>query len=673
MGEIRIRRVRISTVVVIGALFVMVIAIGPVLASALLVTLAGQAAGCLPPAGAPAAASVGSGEVRVAHANIKVSLPAGQFASDLARVTATGADLVSLNETGSRSILQLRTRGYDAYRDSSVTGQGRSTAVLWRTDRWARTDAGRRLLVDHGPQRWDAGRSATWVTLRGSGDNTAAGVVSMVSVHHMINPAKYGPDMSLRRALYRRGMDRLADLVQTLSRRGPVFLGGDFNSQWGANDSWGPRRMLGRGGLSGASAMTSTMDVLGQRSTHDGGGTIDYLFFQAAAAAPSRQRVVDLRSDHDLLTADFELRATPQGGGGAELATAGALSPSTPTAGGPEASRTSAVLGLSAAQWQHAGEVVSTGQSLGMGPQGIVVALAVVSQESGFRVYANDGLGGDLAADQQGIGRSIRLPHDAVGTDHGSLGLFQQQWPWWGSMSELMDPGASARKFYEALAGIDSWQMLPVTVAAQQVQRSAYPDAYADDEGIAREIYARLAGTASMSVGSLDNEDAHCAVQLPVTGDGQPLASGGPVVLPVPAGFAMSDQRNWGGSGANWSSWHTGTDFSVPCGTPVLAAHRGTVQIDTTQSWAGTWLVKVSQGPRGLSTWYAHMQKLSVQDGDRVAAGRQIGEVGADGNATGCHLHFEVHTRNGSIYGRDNVNPSTWLAQHSGQRVRSSP
>jgi murein DD-endopeptidase MepM/ murein hydrolase activator NlpD len=101
----------------------------------------------------------------------------------------------------------------------------------------------------------------------------------------------------------------------------------------------------------------------------------------------------------------------------------------------------------------------------------------------------------------------------------------------------------------------------------------------------------------------------------------------------------------------------------------VYAAHAGTIEIDTTEAWAGPWLVKVSTGPGELTTWYAHLQSLDVSRGQKVTAGDKIGDIGARGNATGCHLHFEVHLENGSIYGPDNVDPSTWLAQHATRPV----
>ena len=105
---------------------------------------------------------------------------------------------------------------------------------------------------------------------------------------------------------------------------------------------------------------------------------------------------------------------------------------------------------------------------------------------------------------------------------------------------------------------------------------------------------------------------------------------------------------------------HTGTDLAVACGTPVLAATGGTVVIRTDQPWAGPHLVQVSTGTGQLTTWYAHMRAVTVPAGTQVRAGQQIGEVGALGNATGCHLHFEVHPFGGSIY-EDDTDPVAWL------------
>lgn len=147
----------------------------------------------------------------------------------------------------------------------------------------------------------------------------------------------------------------------------------------------------------------------------------------------------------------------------------------------------------------------------------------------------------------------------------------------------------------------------------------------------------------------------------------------GEVVYPVPGEFVDADAANWGQSGGMWSSVHTGTDFSAPCGTPVYAVHAGTVQIDTSQGWAGPQLVKVVTGPSSLATWYAHMQAVSVTDGQGVLPGQQIGTIGELGNASGCHLHFEVHLRNGGIYGEDNTNPTVWLAENVGKSLGPVP
>lgn len=307
---------------------------------------------------------------------------------------------------------------------------------------------------------------------------------------------------------------------------------------------------------------------------------------------------------------------------------------------------------LTQVQRDNAAVVVSVGRSLGVPDRGVVIALAVAHQESRFLNYANDGKGGDIDESQLGIEESLALPHDAVGSDHGSLGIFQQQWPWWGSMQELMTPALAAQKFYERLVRVPRWQELSVTEAGQAVQKSAHPDAYADDEGIA---VALLQGTTG-SLDSVSFSDGSCASSANYSGS---------VVHPIPAGVSFVDRRNFGQSGPRWSSRHTGTDFSTPCGTSVLASTGGTVIVETDQAWAGRWLVKVSAGPGALTTWYAHMESVTVVDGQQVQAGMPMGAVGREGNASGCHLHFEVHPQGGSIY-EDPVDPSLWLEENLG-------
>ncbi|MFE6508087.1 endonuclease/exonuclease/phosphatase family protein [Nocardioides sp. NPDC057764] len=357
------------------------------------------------------------------------------------------------------------------------------------------------------------------------------------------------------------------------------------------------------------------------------------------------------------------------------------------------------VKGLTATQMQRAVAIVDEGYRLGVPERGIMIALAVASQESGFRVYANDGEGGDLEPDQKGIEASLRLEHDAVGTDHGSLGVFQQQWPWWGTMPELMDPATSARKFFEALGKVSGWESLPVTVAAQRVQRSAYPDAYADDEPLARgllEAIARDGGRQEVDEDSSDGAEDPAAGGMDGANQQPGATAGGPegmdvevingvyvgspagagdcvtparsdalraVAFPLPANSGYVNQNNFGSSGSSWANKHTGNDYSVGCGAPVLAATAGTVELDSSQtSWAGPNFVRIStKGPGSLATWYAHMETKTVRDGQRVTPGQQIGTVGNLGNSKGCHLHFEVHPNGGRIY-EDPIDPVKWLA-----------
>ena len=79
--------------------------------------------------------------------------------------------------------------------------------------------------------------------------------------------------------------------------------------------------------------------------------------------------------------------------------------------------------------------------------------------------------------------------------DRDSLGLFQQRpSQGWGTPQQVMDPVHSINAFYDALAQVDGFETMRVTVAAQEVQRSGYPEAYADHEADARVLASALTG-----------------------------------------------------------------------------------------------------------------------------------------------------------------------------------
>lgn len=145
------------------------------------------------------------------------------------------------------------------------------------------------------------------------------------------------------------------------------------------------------------------------------------------------------------------------------------------------------VAGLSEGQTWNARMIVRAGNKLHVGHKGKVVAMATSLQETHLRNYAN-----------VNVPMSLHIQHEAIGRDHDSVGLFQQRpvAPWgagsWGTPKELMNPETSATKFYLALKHIHNWWRLPVTVAAQRVQVSAFPGAYADDAQLARQIVDNL-------------------------------------------------------------------------------------------------------------------------------------------------------------------------------------
>ncbi|CAA9316562.1 MAG: putative secreted protein [uncultured Friedmanniella sp.] len=431
----------------------------------------------------------------------------------------------------------------------------------------------------------------------------------------------------------------------------------------------------------------------------------------------------------------------------------------TPT--GPAGTEAASAGSLSAAQVGYARTIWQVGEQLGAGDRGGVVGIATALQESTLRNLSYG--------------------------DRDSVGLFQQR-AGWGSVETRMNPRASARLFYSALLKVPGWKDMSVTRAAQAVQRSAFPDAYAKHEKAATGLVVLFrskaprgttAAAAAMGSAMCGNADA---AQCPTTGMGieagltpdalrvlrclkhrwpqltsfggvgnrpsnvdrdhqegravdamvadyqtpagkqlgnaiaswvvanqsrlgvryviwnariwnvqrasegwrtcgsqascyagaddsaahrdhvhisvfgdqaaAPLpAGGGPVVRPLDRYLLTA---RFGQCSSRWANCHTGLDFAAGVGVPIRAIMGGRV---TWTTWGGAYgnLTKI-QHANGVQSWYAHQSSRRVGVGDTVESGQVIGTVGATGNVTGPHLHFEVRL-NGAP-----VDPDRWLS-----------
>ena len=128
----------------------------------------------------------------------------------------------------------------------------------------------------------------------------------------------------------------------------------------------------------------------------------------------------------------------------------------------------------------YAFQIAKAAKDLGMGLRGATIGEATALVESGdpLRMWANSS-----------VPESLKFPHDAVGSDHDSVGLFQQrQNGAWGPLADNMDPYKSAGHFFRALKGVSGWETMDPGAAAQAVQRSAFPDRYAGKMGRGGEL-----------------------------------------------------------------------------------------------------------------------------------------------------------------------------------------
>ncbi|MFD3517700.1 peptidoglycan DD-metalloendopeptidase family protein [Streptomyces sp. NPDC058657] len=165
-----------------------------------------------------------------------------------------------------------------------------------------------------------------------------------------------------------------------------------------------------------------------------------------------------------------------------------------------------------------------------------------------------------------------------------------------------------------------------------------------------------LAKVPSKMLGGLKDKIVKVAGSLFGGGGG----GGGSWARPVSAALGT----RFGVRGNMWSSgYHTGTDFPAATGTAVRAAANGVVQSALSGGPYGNH-VSIAHGG-GLSSLYAHLSSMGVQAGQRVLRGMRIGAVGATGNTTGPHLHFEARR------GGRTINPEGYLGYAGGGRPRA--
>lgn len=139
------------------------------------------------------------------------------------------------------------------------------------------------------------------------------------------------------------------------------------------------------------------------------------------------------------------------------------------------------------------------------------------------------------------------------------------------------------------------------------------------------------------------------AAPTPAPESAPPSNAGGGMVCPVDGPRAFGD--TWGAARSGGRS-HEGVDIMSPAGTPLVAVESGSAQFKTTNLGGNSvWL----NGASGTRYFYAH---LSAWEGSSrsVSQGEVIGYVGATGNTTANHLHFEVHPGGGQA-----VNPYPYV------------
>ncbi|MFE0703495.1 C40 family peptidase [Streptomyces sp. NPDC058872] len=227
-------------------------------------------------------------------------------------------------------------------------------------------------------------------------------------------------------------------------------------------------------------------------------------------------------------------------------------------------------LDLPTEQIPHAATIVATGISLDVPKKGQIIALATAMQESRLR-NLNYG-------------------------DRDSLGLFQQRpSQGWGTAQQIRDPLYASERFYKALLAVDGWQQMTVTQAAQAVQKSGFPDAYAQWEPLATALQKAIAATFPGSPDSPDSPNKD-------TGD------------TAPSGCSTQDGSQYGPipEGAVPKGYSIPKDTDPRARTAIVWAMH---QLGTMYQWAGSCTAPHGPDPMGRCDCSSLMQQAYAKAG----------------------------------------------------------
>ncbi|MFF4453816.1 C40 family peptidase [Streptomyces goshikiensis] len=221
-------------------------------------------------------------------------------------------------------------------------------------------------------------------------------------------------------------------------------------------------------------------------------------------------------------------------------------------------------------QVPNAKTIQATGVAMNVPVRGQVVALATALQESGLRNLSYG--------------------------DRDSLGLFQQRpSQGWGTANQILDPVHSSTRFYEGLKKVSGWESLSVTQAAQAVQRSGFPEAYAKWEPLATALQKAIEPLLPKVGGASPNPSPS-----------GPADTGGP---PPSTGGCAAD-----GDGTDFGTIPPGAlpaDYKIPANAPpqVQTAIRWALgQLGTPYQWGGTCTDSHGEDPMGRCDCSSLMQ-----------------------------------------------------------------